>query len=240
MRSALGLFAMSFGGFIVSPPDTRGAVVYESSGGKGTLQISDNNFTQVGDQVFPAGEDRHIVSAVVPFATFSNADDPNDPNDFFTPEYRPEFLRLTLYESDGALPGKEIASSTVKGPLFPKGGNSADGGTAVTFPFPSVEVPDVFAFGVVNLNAAKEYESTSGKPNLFGVLVSQNVAPDPDKPGTSSTTLLIQDGDGWRTDNQGIDQADVDATFIAVPEPASVALLALAGGVLACRRPRRR
>lgn len=228
MKTALRFMAGAFGAVVLSwmaAASAPGAVIYESSGGTGLLGISDFGFTHVGDSVSVVGDDLRVGSAVVPFNTRTHT---------ATVAYTPAFLRLTLYEDEGGLPGAVIASSTVPGPAFPAGGNSATGGTPVTFMFDDVEVPDTFVFGIAQLNADLEPETSSS--TRFNVFLSQMSLPDI---GTSPDTFLFESGGEWAADDFGQAPAQVDITFnTPLPEPGAVVILLLAGLALA-RRPRR-
>lgn len=230
MEAAIRFLAVAFGGVMLSAVGASGAPVYESSGGTAPYQISDNGFTALGDNVSLGGEerekDRRIGSAVVPLNTFSNAN---------TPAYKPVNLRLTLYHTFGSTSGSVIASSTVQGPQFPEGGNSATGGIDVAFPFEDIEVPDVFLFTVADLD--KNFVPVTSTPesrNRFGVFLSKGVHPNP---GGSPDTIVYESG-GERAELELANPpANVDITFnTPLPEPASLGLVMLAALGLARRR----
>ena len=227
-------------GCALSVPPAEGTVIYQSTGGTDAFAIADTGLTAVGDSALTDTAERHVAGAVVPFNTLSNANDPNDPDDTFTAAYTPAFLRLTLYQNAGGMPGAVIASSTVPGPSFPEGGNSATGGTDVLFPFANVEVGNAFVFGISELDATLNPVS-GASPSGFGVFLSKESAADV---GSSAVTILFESGGQWSEFDFGAPPIQVDATFyselpLPLPEPGAATLLTLAALALA-RRPRRR
>ena len=212
----------------LAPQRAAAAVIYESSGGTFLVEISDFGYTAVGDLVSVIGEDLRIGSAVVPFATRTQGN---------TAAYTPAFLRLSLYEDGSGLPGDPIASSTVAGPSFPAGGNSASGGTPVTFLFNDVAVPDTFVFGIEHLDANLVPVDSSQGTNRFGVFLTLGDIPEV---GNSAFTFLRRTGDQWATEDFEQGPAHIDIAFnTPVPEPGSVAVLLLGAFALMRRRRRR-
>lgn len=235
MKTALTIFTVAL--VCALPlPAANGAIIYQSSGGTYALAFPDSGMTAVGDSAFTDSADQHVAGAVVPFHTVS---DPNDPNDTFTAAYTPAFLRLTLYQNAGGLPGVVIESSTVPGPSFPEGGNSATGGTDVLFPFADAKVGNGFVFGIAELDASLKPVS-GNSPSGFGVFLST----DPESPdvGSSAVTILYEAGGQWNEHDFGKERIQVDITFdseLPLPEPGTASLFLFAALALA-RRPNRR
>lgn len=239
MKTALTIFTVALA-CSLPLPTANGAIIYQSSGGTYALPFPDSGMTAVGDSVVAtAGEDQYVAGAVVPFNTVSNPDDPNDPNDTFTAAYTPAFLRLTLYQNAGGMPGAVIASSTVPGPSFPKGGNSATGGTDVLFPFADAEVGTTFVFGIAELDATLKPVSGADPTSGFGVFLSRE---SPADVGSSAPTILYEANDLWIENDFRRPPIQVDVTFdseLPLPEPGTASLLLFAALALA-RRPGRR
>ncbi len=248
------------------PSFARGAIVYETAPDTNVLPdpIAGNSFSSYGDEINLGGTAREITSISIPFIL---QDFPgNDPsNSNYTPD-----LTLTLYQDNGTVtsasdtitngypalgginrPGTVIASSHLIGPTFVPDATQNDEQT-LTFTFPSVLVPSTFSFAVTQNNV------TPDPPGLditsidnFSIEVSDEggIAGPPQTPiiGTHNGFVWVQDANTglFEATNYGFSGPGipaVEATIVAVPEPSTLLLMAVAGltGIVLLQQSRRR
>jgi hypothetical protein len=203
-----------------------GAIVYQQpSNGSGTLNINGNAFDYVGDQAMLAGTEREITQIDIGTRYFGT---------------RPAALQVTLElygdmspvdhlpdDVDAVTAGNQyqiIGSSTITL-------NYVTGPDQIaTFPFANVLVPDNIVFVVKQDTFDNNFALFLGGQSTIGDSMEFS--------GPSQRIVFSQQGnDNFGRGNTG--GAEVQATIHAVPEPAALGLIGLAGLGMLRRRSRR-
>jgi hypothetical protein len=203
-----------------------GAIVYQSTGDSGSLNINGNAFDYLGDSAYLAGTEREITQIDVLTRFFASGTGYAGP------------VTLELYADmstpDDGLPddvdpvtaGNQyqiLASSTTTLSFGPSGVQDQ----TATFLFSNVTVPDRIVFVMKQDVFENNFALVLGSPATIGDSFQVS--------GTERIVLSSQSSTNFQRANVG--GPEVVATIHAVPEPAALSLLG-AAGLLAFRRRR--
>ncbi|MCC7193895.1 MAG: PEP-CTERM sorting domain-containing protein [Phycisphaeraceae bacterium] len=216
----------TFGLFLVTmfAAPAFSAIVYQTDDSAPTptrYAVEGNSLESLGDQVTLGGTERYVTAIDVPL--FAGAAYSAD-------------LTLTLYLNDGATvsdgltpdgprPSTVIGSSSVTNVGF-----SANQTQTVTFTFNYLLVPNSFTWALSQDNPG---DAGATSLEMIDSMLSPLV-------GSSGTFLWYEIAGAWTDDDSLSDHLRATIYASSVPEPATLTLLAVTGGMLLTRRHRSR
>lgn len=219
------LFAAAAIAAFIPASGAMGAVVYQSTGDAGGVNINGNAFDYLGDSAFLAGTDRSITQIDVATRTFN---------------VRPfsNALTLELYadnnadglpdDVDAVTPGNQyqvLGSSSIL-LTYPAGAGGQN--QTASFPFANVLVPDNIVWAIKQDTFDNNFQIVFGSPATIGDSFTSS--------GAERAVVSSQGNPDFQRVNVGGPEPVV--TITAVPEPAAFGVLGLAATAGLSRRRR--
>jgi hypothetical protein len=199
------------------------AIVYQSTNPSGGVNVNGNAFDYLGDSAFLAGTERELTQIDLGTKRFGNV---GTTNLGLTMEV---YADMSVVDGlpddvDAITPGNQyqiLASSSITQAFIGSGDHTS------VFTFANVLVPDNIVFVVKQDTFDNNFQVLFGTPAAIGDSFTVS--------GAERTVISSQGNDNFQRANAG--SSEVVATIYAVPEPASLGVLAL--GALACFGRRR-